>query len=443
MTRNDSISSLMENAFDEVLPIPKRPRVYTPPPTPKAWSWVPSGSFTSDKYRERLEVFATEIRAIYAQATRRFKYSSRGWCYLLEGLSKIDKGEFGKCQKAINDCRKLGYLPIDFVAADQDITRSFSGIHEALDPSVTLEKIKEEVDDMLAELPASNTDYWDGEEYYLMMCVEKGDILNLFKPVCKEYHVPIVSSKGWAPILLRSHIAGLGQKAEANGLIPVLLLFYDHDPAGMKISNTFKKNMEDVSGGTGWHPDDLIIDRFGLNADDIEKYNLMWIDNLKTSSGRQSRDGNYIRKYGRRKCESNALFKNDETLEAGEQICRNAIEKYYGADAKERFKGKEEKSKEGLKGIYEDDLWENFNEKIDEMVDSLEEEADQEDDLQPVPETQKEVDVFVHGLFFGRCPGCHQAFDYDRDRDIGKLVRCRYCNLPMRLRRKEQGSTTR
>lgn len=438
---NDSIRSLMEKAFDEVLPIPKTPRVYTPPPTQKAWSWVPSGSFDSDTYRERLELFANEIRAIYAQATRRMKYSSRGWCYLLEGLRKIDKEEFGKCQNAINDCRKLGYLPIDFVAEDQDITRRFSGIHEASDPSITLEKIKGEVDEMLAELPASNTDYWDGEKYYLMMCVEKGDILNLFKTICKEYHVPVVSSKGWAPILLRAHIAALAQKAEVNGLIPVLLLFYDHDPAGMKIPNTFRKNLEDVSGGTGWHPDDLLIDRFGLNADDIEKYDLMWIDNLKSSSGRESRDWRYIGKYGRRKCESNALFKTGETLDAGEQICRNAIEKYYGSDAKERFQAKEEESKKNLKEIYEDDMWDNFNEKIDEMMDSLEEETGKEDDLQPIRE--KEVDVFVDGRFFGYCPECNRSFDYDEDRDIGKLVRCRYCNLPIRLKRKERGAATK
>jgi len=33
----------------------------------------------------------------------------------------------------------------------------------------------------------------------------------------------------------------------------------------------------------------------------------------------ESRDYGYIEKYGQQKCESNALFKNDVTLRAGEE----------------------------------------------------------------------------------------------------------------------------
>lgn len=71
-----------------------------------------------------------------------------------------------------------------------------------------------------------------------MMCVEKGDIKELFRPICQEHHVPIVGSKGSYPILLRFHIAKLSMKAEERGSTPVLLLFYDHDPMRMKITST-------------------------------------------------------------------------------------------------------------------------------------------------------------------------------------------------------------
>ena len=120
--------------------------------------------------------------------------------------------------------------------------------------------------------------------------------------------MPIVSSKGWAPILLRSHIAILSRKAEERNLTPVLLLFYDHDPAGMKISRIFRKNLEDCKKGTGWNPCKILIKRFGLNAEDIEKYNLTWIENLKTASGKEADDPMYVQQFGRRKCELNALF---------------------------------------------------------------------------------------------------------------------------------------
>lgn len=52
------------------------------------------------------------------------------------------------------------------------------------------------------------------------------------------------------------------------------------------------------------------------------------------------------------KCESNALFKNDETLKAGEEICRRAIEKYYGEDALERFRKKEEACMHALSSCF-------------------------------------------------------------------------------------------
>jgi predicted Zn finger-like uncharacterized protein len=432
-SKYETISSVMEKAFKKVLPIPKTPRVYHPPPPPRPLSWVPHGQLGDYGYEQRLEGFASEILAIDSQRTNPVKYSSRGWCYLLEGLGKIHKGEFDACQKAINDCRKIGLLPIDFVAEDQDITRRFMGIHEASDPGVLLKEVRRQVEEMLKNLPSYTTDYWTDEKYYVMMCVEKGDILNLFKPVCDEHHIPIVSSKGWPPILLRAHIAALSQMAEARGLTPVLLLFYDHDPAGIKISNTFRKNLEDCERGMGWTPHNLIIERFGLNKDDIDRYNLTWIENLKTGSGRESSDWRYIEKYGKRKCESNALFKNDETLKAGEEICRNAIEKFYGSEARERFKKKEENSRQKLKPIYDAPVWKNFYAAINELTECLATPKPETERKPTKPVAEEEVEVAIDNKYYGRCPKCGTQFNYDAS-DIGRLVRCRNCNLPMRLR---------
>jgi len=429
----DSLGKMLERAFNRVLPLPKVPRIYYPPPPKRPLTWIPHGKLGNPLYELRLRDFAREILAIDSRRTRRIKLSSRGWCYALEGLGKIDKGEFDACQKAINDCRKIGLLPIDFTAEDQDITRRFAGLHEAADPTVLLKEMKRQVKEMLRFLPSSTTDYWEEEKYYVMMVVEKGDIRNLFKPICDEYHVPIANSKGWAPILLRYHIATLSKMAEERGLTPVLLLFYDHDPAGLKISRTFRKNLHDISRATGWRPDRLIIDRFGLNKEDIDKYNLTWIPNLKSSSGREIRDPEYVARYGRRKCESNALFKNDETLKAAEEICRQAIEKYYGPDAKERFRGKEEKSKENLKEVYENPVWRNFLKSIDELVRSLSKPKGKE--RKELAAESREVEVEIERGEWGQCPRCGEVFDYDEQEvDAGRVLRCRRCGLLMKLK---------
>ena len=368
----------LEKALNKILPIPKTPREYRPPPsrTPdKPVSWVPKGTIGKSIYEDRLQDFAHEILAIDAQKTRQIKVSARGWAYALEGLGKITKGEFDSCENAITNCRKLGFLPLDFCKEDQDETRRFSGIRQAVNPASSLIEILDGIDGFRRTLAESATDFWNNEKFYVMMCVEKGDIKALFEPICREYHVPIVSSKGWAIIQNRGDIATLAKKAEKRNLTPVLLLFYDLDPAGDHISDFFRKNLKDLERGTHWNPENLEIDRFGLNKEDVEKYGLMWIDNLLTSSGKQADiNTEYVKKYirkiddncdcdkcgktsrdengkkscyatdcnGKRKCESNAVFRNDDTLNFAEEMCRNAIEKYYGKDAKERFKRKEE-----------------------------------------------------------------------------------------------------
>ncbi len=96
-----------------------------------------------------------------------------------------------------------------------------------------------------------------------------------------------------------------------------------------------------MEGAIGWRPDNLIINRFGLNADFIEEHDLTWIDNLETGSGASLDDlghrdhekpyvQNYIREYGVRKVEANVLVVRPD---AGRELCRQAILQYLSDDA--------------------------------------------------------------------------------------------------------------
>ncbi len=96
-----------------------------------------------------------------------------------------------------------------------------------------------------------------------------------------------------------------------------------------------------MEGATGWRPDNLIINRFGLNADFIEEHGLTWIDNLESGSGARLDDPkhrdyekpyvqNYIREYGVRKVEANVLVVRPD---AGRELCRQAILQYLSGDA--------------------------------------------------------------------------------------------------------------
>jgi len=65
-------------------------------------------------------------RLIQVSEQVEFKISARGWCCQLEGLGVITKAEFGRVEDLINDCRRMGLLPIDFVAEEE--ARAFSGV---------------------------------------------------------------------------------------------------------------------------------------------------------------------------------------------------------------------------------------------------------------------------------------------------------------------------
>lgn len=329
---------------------------------------LPSGK---GETRERQLInFANQLQKIQEQIG--FKISSRGWCYQLEGFGLISKAEFGRIEGLINECRALGYVPIDFTAEEEG--RRFSGVEIPNDgtPAEYISRFASAMErcqygytpDWLLDPRFEESDQ---EGYYIQMLVEKIDLVSLFKPVVERYKIPIATSKGWSSMLQRAEYARRFKIAEERGLKCVLLYCGDHDPDGLRISQKIKKNLNDLkdivweNGDGGYDPTDLIVDRFGLNYQFILANNLTWIDNsedvppigipkLITGSGKNLADPNhkhfhmtymqdYIKNYGVRKCEANALVVRPEQ---GRDLCRSAIERYLGSDAINRFKCKEE-----------------------------------------------------------------------------------------------------
>lgn len=285
-----------------------------------------------------LRQFADTVRSI--SDLMQFKMSSRGWCYILEGLLLITKGEFDNVQGWINDCRKNGLLPIRMVA--EDAARVFQDV-EDLEAHATFDAKNHIAAWMNAALNCSRyveVNYWAAQDYYIQLMVEKVDLVTLFKPVCQKYHVPIANCRGWSSILQRADLVERFKTAEEMGKTCVLLYVGDLDPDGLRISETMMKNLEDIAQATGYDPSNLIIDRVGLNYDFVKKAKLTMIDGLETGSGRRLDSPEhpnhykdyvqeYLRTIGPRKCEANALVIRPEM---GRNLCEQAIQKYLGED---------------------------------------------------------------------------------------------------------------
>lgn len=298
---------------------------------------------------QRLRDFAEELENLQSQIP--FKMSSRGWCYLLETRRLVNKDQFDRCENVINECRTKGYLPVDFVAEDSG--RDFHGI-EKLTEETYSEYIVGWLNASLACGQFYTPDWWDEEQYYIQMLVEKIDLRTLFEPVCQHYKIPIATAKGWSSILQRAEYARRFKEAEDRGKTGVLLYCGDHDPDGLRISDFIRGNLQDIAdirwedGEEGYDPTDLVIDRFGLNYDFIEVNHLTSIDNLLTGSGKnlaspshpnhyQPYVQSYLHSYGAKKWEANSVV---AVPTKGQILCQEAIEKYLGAGSRRRFDAK-------------------------------------------------------------------------------------------------------
>jgi hypothetical protein len=309
----------------------------------------------------QLRNFAQQLEEFTADVG--MKQSARGWAYQLEGMRLITKAQLDLVENLINECRKRGYLPIDFTAEEEG--RKFSGVEKPEEVS-PIQYLRSFLKGTIESADYYTPNWWEGEKFYIQMVVEKIDLKNLFEPVCKEYHIPIATAKGWASIIQRGEYARRFKEAEDMGLECVLLYCGDHDCDGLRISDFLHKNLDDIAnvhwedGTEGYDPINLAINRFGLNYDFITKNNLTWIDNLITGSKKNLADPkhknfhmsyvqDYIKKYGVRKVEANAIL---IAKEQGRKLCRDTIEKYLGADAIKRFAKKRQEIRDEVNRFF-------------------------------------------------------------------------------------------
>jgi hypothetical protein len=292
------------------------------------------------KARFDLDLAAWCAGILEINSTLDFRVSSRGWCYILEEKGCLLKGDFPVAQKRVNDCRKSGLLPVDICSDDDG--RAADGL-EYLNV-VDVEKMAAGVLDYIANAhhhynPIS---FWENQNKYIEMATEKIDLKSLFSRECTPYHVAITNISGWNDINSRAAMMRRFAYWEARGKQCVLLYCGDHDPGGLHISEFIRSNFNDLTAAVGWSPDNLIIERFGLDYDFIVAQGLTWIDNLETSSGKYPLNDprhpdhqkpyvqSYLARFGVRKCEANALVTRPE---AGRELCRRAILRHIDPNA--------------------------------------------------------------------------------------------------------------
>lgn len=285
-------------------------------------------------YQEELQEFAQNLKILDRQID--FKVSSRGWCYILEEHGLL-KGDFDYAQRLINFCRKDGLLPIDFTVEDQ--ARVASGIEYTFTSGTEsyCEAVWHELERYIESYkPVS---FWDYQDVYLELAVEKIDLVGLFRPIANQFNIPITNFRGWSDINSRAAMLQRFSEWERKGKTCVLLYCGDHDPGGLNISESIRSNFQDLEAVV--NIPNVSIDRFGLNYDFIMTNNLSWVENLETSSGKRldspshkdylkSYVQNYLTEFGARKVEANALVVR---VDEGRKLFQEEAEKYLDLEA--------------------------------------------------------------------------------------------------------------
>jgi hypothetical protein len=293
-------------------------------------------------YQDQREAFCEFILQI--RSTLDFEVSARGWGYILENRGIITKADLDSCERLINDCRKSGELSLDICSADE--SRKFENLEyiDDTDPADEAADIFDRI--KRAHLDYNPVSFWDFQDRYIQMVVEKIDLRSLFSPVCEEFNLPIANAKGWGDLNYRADMMKRFAFWERKGKQCILLYCGDFDPAGFRISEHLRSNIQDMSRSVGWEPTNLSIERFGLNYEFIVENRLTWIDNLITSSGENLADPNhadhdksyvrdYLAEYGARKVEANALV---TAPAAGRALCRAAIERHLDIGRIEQYR---------------------------------------------------------------------------------------------------------
>lgn len=287
----------------------------------------------SEARRLQFQADVREVVAWMRQYVGRLGFApvARSWLYALESEGIITKGDFTWAGKWLADRRKEGLIPFELVGADS--TRALSGYdrhdEEETPRAYINRRLRESLDSAKRYWPAS---YWKHQINYPIIWTEKRDLIKLFEPEL-PHAVRRFASKGQADVNSRVALIEECKWAQSEGLDPLILYCGDHDPMGVKMSDAIVENLMPLAKVLDWDheleemADDGRIVRFGLNAEFIDNARLLWIDGLETSSGEDLSDSrhkhhrfpyvqDYLRDFGARKVEANALIANPTAARA-------------------------------------------------------------------------------------------------------------------------------
>lgn len=295
-----------------------------------------------------------------------YRFGPRGWAYYAEGLGLITKGEFDRFEKLLTDMRKDGELDPEVIEPDASRmateVEDFEAAREG--PESYAERVMTAMEEQLHVWSRDfhEIGYWDDLDFYVEMIVEKKDLVQIFRSTADRYNVRITNGKGDTDIHTRLAMLKRFREHSDAGRNCVLLAVGDHDPKGRHIVDSLHRTIMSCANlkGLDWAYPEFEVVNVGLNADQIERLDLMKIENLETGGGKDLSDPrhpdhfkpyvqDYMARFGVWKCEANALVgKPAQARELLEDAINQFIPAHHPSEIEDRNEAAQQRVREEI-----------------------------------------------------------------------------------------------
>jgi hypothetical protein len=253
--------------------------------------------------------------------------------------------------------RKEHLLPMDaFVDRTRALIKHDYGWHNN-DPKAWLADV---LNNLLKSFTTYNLNKWYGQDYRVIVAVEKQALEGVFDPVCNDLGVDLAVCRGYPSLSFLSEIAqkmDYVSRGQTESVEDVILYFGDYDPSGINIPEALEDNLSNVFKAS-FH-----LERIALLDEHIDNMDLIPAP-VKTTDSRANK---FIENHGTDVYELDAVEPKD--LQA---MIRDAILQYMDEDALERRVKAVEEGREAIRKLMEENDIDGMLESIREVKRKLE-----------------------------------------------------------------------
>lgn len=227
---------------------------------------------------------ANEILDDYSDQGYRLSLRQLYYQFVAKAIIENTERSYKRLGNIITDARMAGQVSWNAI---EDRGRSCYAHHPQPDPTAVLDGVEF----------GYSEDFWEDQEYYVEVWVEKDALSSVIERPCNKWRVPYMACKGYMSASAQWEAGQRFMAASENGKIPMLIHLGDHDPSGLDMTRDNGERLYTFAEVP------VEVERIALNMDQVHQYS----PPPNPAKVTDSRAKDYIRQYGDTSWELDAL----------------------------------------------------------------------------------------------------------------------------------------